>query len=41
MTFYESMIANQGRQTLAVRMFVETSGECSAIIYFNWEARCV
>ena len=32
MTFYESVIANQGRQTLAVRMFVETSGECSAVI---------
>ena len=26
MTFYES-IANQGTQTLAARMFIETSGE--------------
>ena len=26
MNFYES-IANQGTQTLAVRMFIETSGE--------------
>ena len=26
MTFYES-IANQGTQTLAVRVFIETSGE--------------
>lgn len=33
-------IANQGMQTLAVQMFIETSGEC-AIMYFNWEARCV
>ena len=28
MTFYES-IANKGTQTLAVRMFIETSGECA------------
>ena len=39
MTFYES-IANQGTQTLkAVRVFIETSGECA--MFFDQEARCV
>ena len=32
MTFYES-IANQGMQTYAVWMFIETSGECA--IHFD------
>ena len=43
MTFYES-IANQGTQTLAVRMFIETSGECAMHFdsNFDWEAaKCV
>ena len=38
LTFDES-IANQGTQTLTVRMFIETSCECA--MYFNYEARCV
>ena len=38
MTFYES-IANQGTQTWAVRMFIETSGECA--MHFDQEAKCV
>ena len=38
MPFYES-IANQGTQTSAVRMFIETSGECA--MHFDQEAKCV
>ena len=38
MTFYES-IANQGTQTLAVRVFIETSGEYA--MHFDQEAKCV
>ena len=38
MTFYESIV-NQGTQTSAVQMLIETSGECA--MYFDLEARCV
>ena len=31
MSFYES-IANQGTQTLAVRMFIKTSGEYAMLV---------
>ena len=38
MTFYDS-IANQGTQSQAVRMFIETSGEWA--MHFDQAAKCV
>ena len=38
MTFYKN-IADQGMQTQAVRMFIETSGKCA--MHFDQEAKCV